>query len=353
MSAESFIASYTGISQSASSTVNFTMDNLSAVAAPYLMVRGYTGTDLIQNPTTIVTAYSDDNSSWTTHETKSSLTNLGAAGSGRWSYMCDIDGEVHRYWRVTLTHGNQWMFVSSMELHGRWFNAAFQRPYTVSPAADGNFPNNVLGYRLFSGDSDWVSSGGKLTDGDHGTYASFGTGVGWNLASSATGTARVDLGSALTGDHILVRGIHGNGTNMVTPSRVVVAYSDDDSSWTDVFDKNSLTVVQNAQGRWAAHVDISGESAHRYWRAVITKTGSGQFLTMTQLEFWQELAGGPAEQIIDVDPAEEAEEARSAGVRLEVNSAVETEDAVAATVQTGEIISVTSATRMRRPSLSL
>ena len=288
-----------GFSQSAGAVSTITLDNLAAVPADYLAIRGHGGEASIEEPTAFVVQYSDDNSTWTTHETRT-LTDQGQPGGRHWWALFNITGAVHRYWRAQMTHGNQWIFIIAFELWAGHIDLAIGRPYTFTPAADGAFPNTTTPYvRTFPGDGAWVTGGGKLTDGDPAYWGTFSTAVGWN--NPTPGIARLDLGSAQAGERFVVHGIQGSGTAMRTPASVVLAYSDDDSAWTTIWTKSSLTTSQAGKGRWVAVADITGVGAHRYWRVSVT-TGSGLFPALTMLEFWQATVAPPAPPDPPADP---------------------------------------------------
>jgi hypothetical protein len=67
----------------------------------------------IVRPSTILLERSDDNSAWTTFESRSGLT--AGTGNGVWEARFDVSGGVaHRYWRFTLTRGTTWVHVSEI-----------------------------------------------------------------------------------------------------------------------------------------------------------------------------------------------------------------------------------------------
>lgn len=266
------------------STTTHTLDNVTAVAAEYLYLMGYGGTDSIEEPTSIIVQWSDDGSGWTTHETRGSLGDQGNPGSHHWVAVFDIDGEVHRYWRVQLLHGAEWIHLAAFELWAGHVDLAIGAANTFSPATNGNFPaQTVLNRRTWPGETTWQVAGNKLTDGQANTPGSFVTGVGW--AGNDSGIAVLDLGSAQDGTIFAVYGIQGSGTNMRTPTTATLAYSDDNSSWSTIWTDASLTATGGgALDRWVAAADVSGLGAHRYWR--ISLNNASNFFVLSQMEFW-------------------------------------------------------------------
>jgi hypothetical protein len=78
---------------------------------------GYYGDSLIYRPTGIKLEHSDDGSAWTTVDDLTGLTGGGQPGPRSWLYKGDISGEGdHRYWRLTLTSGGNWVFLDSVDL---------------------------------------------------------------------------------------------------------------------------------------------------------------------------------------------------------------------------------------------
>lgn len=272
-----------GVSNTGSTTTH-TLDNVTAVDATYLYLMGYGGTDLIEEPTSIIIDYSDNGSSWTTHETRGSLGDQGQPGLHHWVAIFDVSGQVHRYWRAQLLHGGEWIHLAAFELWGENVDAAIGSVLAVTPATDGNFPVNATAYkRTWPGETTWTTGGSKLTDGQANTTNSFATGVGWSANQS--GIASIDLGSAQVGTIFAVYGIAGNGASMRTPTTATLAYSDDNSSWTTVHADASLSATGGGgHDRWVFAADVSGLGSHRYWR--ISLNNASNFFVLSQIEFW-------------------------------------------------------------------
>lgn len=286
---ETFAGQYTGWTAATDATRSATIDLGSAIPADYVYITGYYGSALISRPSAIKLEYSDNGSSWTTQEDKSGLTAGGAPGARRWTARFTVTGETHQYWRLTFTVVADWLFVGSIDFVSGWVNHAAGMPYTISPTADGNFPDNQP-VALLTG-SDWESStGGKLTNSEVGNYSDFTTAVGWSLADDATGTVRVDMGTDRGGSYAVLYGQQGNGSAMRTPEAIAFEYSDNDSDWTSVFSKTGLTVVHAGKGRWVAAADISSAGEHQYWRAIITSNGDGPYYAVDQFELWDEVS---------------------------------------------------------------
>ncbi len=276
-----------GVSNTGSTTTH-TLDNISAVPAAALYLMGYGGDNLIEEPTSIIVQHSDDNSSWTTFETRGSLGDQGQPGAHHWVAIFELAGESHRYWRVQLLHGGEWIHLAAFELWPALVDRAIGAVVAVTPTTDGNFPINAVAYkRTWPGETTWTTGSSKLTDGAINYSQAFGTGVGWAAASN--GIASIDLGTARLGSHIAFHGIHGNGSNMRTPTTITLAWSDDNSSWTTIWTDASLTATGGSSGdRWVAVADVSGEGSHRYWR--ISLNNASNFFVLSQIEFWSEIA---------------------------------------------------------------
>lgn len=292
MVVETFNQGYVGWSQSTDATVTVTVDLESALHADRLNLKGYDGTSLIYRPTAIHVEYSDNNSDWTTQENLTGLTAGGQPGARNWIASIDVSDSDHRYWRATLTHGGEWVFLSTFEMVSTQVNIAAGAAYSISPAANASFPDAIPCTTLPLGASDFTVTGGKLTNMEKGNSTVFGSGVGWALATDATGTIRVDLASAMGADYFAVFGLTTT-VNMGSPKAVHVQYSDNDSDWTTVVNKTGLTESAPGNGMWCFVADISAEGDHRYWRAILT-SGTTAFIVASQVEMWAATASVPS-----------------------------------------------------------
>lgn len=108
------IGSYTGWNQSADDTVEITIDIGEARGGDVFTVQGYYGSSSIDRPKAVLLEYSDNASDWTTVLSESGLS-AGATGTFGWIVQADISASGdHRYWRLTLTHNNTWIFVGDL-----------------------------------------------------------------------------------------------------------------------------------------------------------------------------------------------------------------------------------------------
>lgn len=169
---------------------------------------------------------------------------------------------------------------------GGYRNLAIGRSYTLSPApgvGDGAF------FRLLPGDSNWTQVG-FLTDGFTGSPPDVASWwnegmVGWTDQASIV--VRLDLGSAQSGYRVRLWGANDNSNNVYLPATVSLEWSDNDSSWTLVETKGSLTQTDSDDGNWVCEFDISTQAAHRYWRVTVTDAVAGtSIIYLSELEFW-------------------------------------------------------------------
>jgi hypothetical protein len=167
-------------------------------------------------------------------------------------------------------------------------NLALFKPYTATPAFSDwvDYPTEFLG----DADSAYqAASLGWLTNGDRGRNPDSTTFYDYNswMADANPGTmvVRLDMESAVSGDHILVFGGYRNPSGPQMPTSIKLEYSDNDSDWTTVDDLTGLTqeTVED-WGYWMSKHDISESGSHRYWR--LSFGMSGDWLALASLEFW-------------------------------------------------------------------
>lgn len=156
---------------------------------------------------------------------------------------------------------------------GGEINIALGRPYTTTPA-----PDNVNGNSLWVGpsDSDYQTSR-HLTDGIR-PDATNGSGgdtfgragcISWRNQNP---TITFDFGSTVAVTQVRVFGTAVGG-GIVTPNRIIVESSPDNSVWTSQADTGVLAAGgSSAAGmRWGVAMDVNGFA--RYWRLLVTRGG--------------------------------------------------------------------------------
>ena len=156
---------------------------------------------------------------------------------------------------------------------GGEINIALGRPYTTTPA-----PDNVNGNSLWVGpsDSDYQTSR-HLTDGIRPNAANGSGGdtfgrlgcISWRNVNP---TITFDFGSTVAVTQVRVFGTAGGG-GIVTPNRIIVESSPDNSVWTSQADTGVLTGGgSSASGmRWAITMNVNASA--RYWRLLVTRGG--------------------------------------------------------------------------------
>ena len=169
----------------------------------------------------------------------------------------------------TQPAGVKWATPTGGGGGGGEINLALGRPYTTSPA-----PNHVDGDSLWLGpsDSDYQTSR-NLTDGirPNGSGGSFGRAgcISWQNQNP---TITFDFGSSVAVTQVRVFGAAGGG-GIVTPDRIIVESSPDNSVWTSQADTGVLAAGgSSASGmRWAITMDVNASA--RYWRLLVTRGG--------------------------------------------------------------------------------
>lgn len=102
--------------QSSVGAVTVRVDAGSAVTGSVLRLFGVYGSDQIGIPVSFTLEWSDDDASWTTVTTRSSM---GSPATGQKMWMAEFDvssAGSHRYWRILTTGSSTWLFISEIEM---------------------------------------------------------------------------------------------------------------------------------------------------------------------------------------------------------------------------------------------
>lgn len=173
---------------------------------------------------------------------------------------------------------------------GGYLNFALFRPYTVSPSPHSSYADTDDPAAFYQGDSDWtLIGGGLLTDGKRGSMgadepSAYTDGyLGWNNVDPVI---RVDLGSAKEATIVRIFGATDEGVGIYLPTAVKLEYSDDDSAWTEVEDRTSLTGTASDadEAEWFMEFSFSSVGSHRYWRISLTKYSTNNWIFVGEVE---------------------------------------------------------------------
>lgn len=83
-------------------------------------------------------------------------------------------------------------------------------------------------------------------------------------------TITFDFGSSVAVTQVRVFGAAGGG-GIVTPDRIIVESSPDNSVWTSQADTGVLAAGGSSVLRWAITMDV--DDSARYWRLLVTRGG--------------------------------------------------------------------------------
>lgn len=88
--------------------------------------------------------------------------------------------------------------------------------------------------------------------------------------TAANPVVAIDLFAAKTVYEVRIFGYVNNGAGINGPSAVLLAYSDDNSTYTTFENRTGLTDT-NTDNPWCVVFDTHAQTAHRYWRYTVTR----------------------------------------------------------------------------------
>lgn len=164
---------------------------------------------------------------------------------------------------------------------GGLVNHALGRSYSISPAANGSYPDAATG-QYYNG-TDW--SGSKLTDGAWGGVYNSGQSVGWDSGTAAVIT--FNLGSAKDVAKVIARGRYG-AAGVYRPTSFKVEYSDNGSAWTTAHEATGLSNgAQPGDRDWSALCPTNDVGEHQHWRLTLGRSQTaGHFVFVNEVELW-------------------------------------------------------------------
>lgn len=147
-------------------------------------------------------------------------------------------------------------------------------PFTyTNTAPDASYPDIFVSLSTTAAAAFATGLVGKLNDGQvaltQGTASTndLSSCVGWQTGSPAI---TCDLGSALAVLECRIYGIIQTAAGVMRPSAVLLAYSDDNITYTTVENRTGLTNGSGG-GVWECRFDTSASGNHRYYRYTLTR----------------------------------------------------------------------------------
>lgn len=141
--------------------------------------------------------------------------------------------------------------------------------YTLSPSPSASIPD----------------SGGELTDGVFPVTSApnFAGYVGWQDQDSASITFDFEQETRI--DAARVWGLVQTSQGVYVPASVALESSPDGSAWTSRGSVSPGAVSVNP-GNWLAAIECTTDLPFRYWRVVVTRTGTNQWFLLGEVEMY-------------------------------------------------------------------